>query len=1723
MADEPKDSPKPSWKRKKAASAAPAAPKRVEASRHEWTKKRDKPADELTRPRSRALRVMLVGGAFAACILGLVLLILMIQPPRPAAVVYVGADYATNLAVPHNVAGRQGIEKIRALSNIERKFTLFNSPWLRPLLKAPRILDRKDEWSKLIGELDKENIREQTIVFVVALHGVTDAQGAYLLPNLAARPEDRLPLRDVVASLADKFRGKNKVLILEGAQSPSDWRQGMLQNDFARRLEELEPEIEKVDRLWVLSGCDVDQRCWTSEGLGSTVFSHYLAEALKGKAAGSDGRLYLDELHKYLAKNVRDWVWNARGALQEPVLLPRTRRGGSEDDGDQSSDTGSRPGTGKVFLASAITGASPPPPASGAVPARDPLKQAWRSFHRLNAMTPHPSVYFPARWRLYRSALVRCEELVQAGDGGSAEYLFGLLKGWDRDFAADRPLGLVKSVENSLAMNALQGGRISDPTPLAEFTRFWEPARPDQLKKTWEQIEASASSASGEDALAGLSPRSRADLFLLSRAVRPGDLAQNLDRAAERVLIAKGDDYPQPAEAHFLRMLKLHLPREGRPPEAQALTAQALTVRRQAERTALGIVGNESSTDYPYCEQLHPWIGPLVEQADVDRRQGEDLLFATEEQAAKEAKEAFARAKVQYQSVAERASVVRSALAARDRVFADLPDYSRWLAHRRPKDVADTLVERVRALWTEAHRLSARLDSPSATASIDDLAALTNGKSGVGAGLAEVARKFVDHQREYDADRRPEDWEAASSAAAVAFPDNPGLALRETIWARLDNIRRKDVELAAKLDPAAISSASRDEALQYLRSRTRVEGETALAALGQSWYDDKRAGAEAAGNFARDLELLENTKTDKDPSQTLAVIGERIGGRFRAVDRRLAELLDKEEALDDLKSARDRLPEADRLARMLDVRTPLPARDDPASRASWRLRKLRGHDVLNWLARRAWLDHWYDEDPKANPYYRSVGSRFVQDALGLFPKSPEAAEAQKLLDAKDALGFDEPKPILFTSDLRRNVTYQLVETGTVPEGTPVVKPEPDAGLKVEGEGREGYRMVSRRADQEGAGQSIAFVLSSPLVSQAETDPKLVVPRADLATFRVRGFFRGQVFERPTPVEIDPLPELTMDGPGLPNPPAASLAVRSSEEVVSRFGEGNGSIAIVLDCSGSMVEAGSPKFKEAKKSLIAVLKQLPPKTRLSIWVFGQAAEGFDKDRARDVDLNQRDKPEETIRLLRPAAPWDRADLEPLSKTLDGLIPFHGTPLLQAMWGAKLDLDKAKGLKTMLVLTDGQDTRFAENRTFNPAGATISGFIRENFKDAGITVNMIFFKLDDKQLKEARDQFEDAISRLDPAGHFFTAQDEERLLATLQRSIKQKLTCRIVGSDGATAGELDVTSPNEDARWAGEGLKPGSYTLKVQADKLYERGVDLEQGDRLIVRLVDDGGGIGFERALYSDDFPLRKDSGEAGGWRYSAARTRYQEQEPTGPLQLFTILEPTAGDSARLRQARPRFAWFELSTQAGTGRSEFAVRWQELGAYPAPVWRGDVPRWPADPNGKDPAGPALNAWWLAGKEADQDLGPAPLEFNRPQDVRDEVVRSDDGTTAIVESIAVESHPIRTRADRDSPEQVDCLVVRLRYPRGKPFFVDPRRLPGITPSGYEHRFYLRAGAYTGLFGPITRTEVDGLRSLSLVPVAKLKSLAEGRKQVAGLKLAQPRADDKIPEPPQAILKP
>ena len=172
---------------------------------------------------------------------------------------------------------------------------------------------------------------------------------------------------------------------------------------------------------------------------------------------------------------------------------------------------------------------------------------------------------------------------------------------------------------------------------------------------------------------------------------------------------------------------------------------------------------------------------------------------------------------------------------------------------------------------------------------------------------------------------------------------------------------------------------------------------------------------------------------------------------------------------------------------------------------------------------------------------------------------------------------------------------------------------------------------------------------------------------------------------------------------------------------------------VLDCSGSMRDLtldGISKFTHAKKALTQVLADVVPKgTTVSLWTFSQLPEGvpivngyaeFNNDTIRFYD-----EPERTINRLRPPSRWEPDQSIALLGRLDQLTPYMETPLVEAMWkAASTDLRGEKKMKTLLVLTDGMDTRFGKNRNFFPEIREIPAFIPK-FNELGVRVNMVFF--------------------------------------------------------------------------------------------------------------------------------------------------------------------------------------------------------------------------------------------------------------------------------------------------------------------------------------------------------------------------------------------------------------
>ena len=72
------------------------------------------------------------------------------------------------------------------------------------------------------------------------------------------------------------------------------------------------------------------------------------------------------------------------------------------------------------------------------------------------------------------------------------------------------------------------------------------------------------------------------------------------------------------------------------------------------------------------------------------------------------------------------------------------------------------------------------------------------------------------------------------------------------------------------------------------------------------------------------------------------------------------------------------------------------------------------------------------------------------------------------------------------------------------------------------------------------------------------------------------------------------------------------------------------------------------------------------------------------------------------------------------------------------------------------------------------------------------------------------------------------------------------------------------------------------------------------------------------------------------------------------------------------------------------------------------------------------------------------------------------------------------------------------------------------------GYEHRIYSRARKYAGLFWPVTRDQINKLKSLNLISVARMQAEAGTRKEMLECtNLPRPAVGDKVPQPPDALL--
>lgn len=1656
----------------------------------------DPSAAQIPRPRRRARlrRLKLICAWGGVLTLGSLLAwaITWLQPPKPAALALWGAGYQQNLSVPHNVYGWNTLTDLSKFAQHSSDFQ-WGGTWLR-LEQAPTVIRSDSPWRSWFNQF-----REPTLVLCVSMHGAADRHGPYLLcaDTSETAGVKKFPIEQLVERLGQLPAEKNKLLVIDATQVDSDWRLGILRNEFARGLIDLNEQIAEVPNLVVLCASDINQRSWVCEDRRRTVFGHYLIEALAGAARDSDddGRINAWELHQSVRTEVSRWTRTNRRATQTPILLPLGDEGPSRA---RNIDLGAYP------RRHIQADPQPVPPFT----APDELRQAWAKYQRLSSDKPWGFACSPSLWREYQAVMIRYEELVRAGDSAAAAVVRERLQNLEFQMLNGRGVDL-ESSQNTLAMWAACGAVDQDrKSSLDALNQLWNAAAADYAD-LWRKALTQAGGSSQKAALLRIGFYEA----LLDRVAEAP--AENLSKAAGIVEAIADPLQPRPAEIHFVLMLNRYLPRGALNDDGGQRIRNAIQVRRMAERAAVGL----QDGGYAYAEEVAPWIADVVADGDAQRRLGEDLLFAAAADRAN-ADAHFQAARKSYQQALDMARQLQTARHTLSDVQERLPYYSNWLVAALLEDGANPLgftpndeqvLKQVETLWHEAHRLESQLDrqnpdeiytAPAPSYEDPRPRSIVDRTQFVQQQYRQVVAQYQHVEQVLADGKYAGDWRRVRHALIVP-PVDWRLRMkmleagrRKTRQQLIDEHRRK--RNAKPQDSAAANETGREPVTSqtHVTSQTQRDkvmrsahwrGRLALASLGRRLFvESSRPPWESYEQLQHRLDVFQ---VEEDWWKSLLEAGAQLEHRWRWMPTEI-EALVRRAPTDDDTQALEALRLADHLARRIDGAQAASLETKPAG--LYRERRLCG--LVLQQAQRTLAGRWYAVDPHAEPYFRQVGLTYVADAQRLAPKSSATQAMRNKILAADGLAIAPLPKRQLTTERRVVVRYVIGPGGksdhgeVPPEGFPAAWLAGDPKLQLL-QPQMGQRIV-RRLGAEHRQATVLCTIESPVLNEAERKlpGSLDVEHAALT---LQGFFRGQLLDGRLPIDLHLRPETLVFG--LPPSDRANVSLVCSPQLQQQLGNGAGAVAFVLDCSGSMgppqgASGSSPtKYAEAVTALREVLAKLPAGVRVSVWVFGEAV-GADRT-ALD--------PATTIRRVQPPVAWNPKNKQQLATLMQRIAPgrvtpWNQSPIVRAVLAAKADVADAAGFKTIVVITDGVDNTFQNDPVANPNKQSIPAALTEAFQDSGVALNIIGFKVGNSEEQQARQQFE-VVEKLFPPGKFYQVGQSAALASVLSKALRHRLRYWMEPLDAGRAASdkrrlLEVGNSSGGEYWFAEPLQPGTYKLRLNADSRIRDEVILAPGDLLPLGLDRASYGLGVNRLAYTAKrFPNRPGA-TADGWRATVLNAQLLADDRA---QFSLALEKQPGETpSRLQVERPRELWIEAAPLHQT-QAPGALDWGTLPGYPMPTWSVLASSWPVD-NANNAARPVVRMWW--NPEQTTPLSGSlrrTAQHKTLEDLAGAVIEGVNESVS-VESVAAEQHYVQV-ADGSRKLQ-PCLVVRLKHLPGK---VHWARLDGVETAGVEHRFYPGVGAYTGLFWPITPAEAnERLRGIGVVSLEVLKRDAQAR---------------------------
>ncbi|MCA9258946.1 MAG: hypothetical protein KDA61_07090, partial [Planctomycetales bacterium] len=1074
--------------------------------------------------------------AFAACVLlvALAWCATWLNPPRKVKLVAWGASYAKNLETSHNAYGWNWLRDLcelplRAASQQYRGRPLHLTN-VRPLMVRENF-----GWANALRVLDSE-----TAVIAISLHAGVDSEGAFFLPDdyrAETGAEGRLRLDGFMAALRRMPAEQNKLILLDVAVAQGQWRLGILDNQFAGYLQQIEERIAAVPNLIVVCGSGPGERSWIDIERRRTAFGRYVVDALAGAAedADRDGRIDGWEMYQYVAENTARWAQSQRRAEQRPLLLPQGDLGRRRAE----QATVALAGAGD-FLAEPYDEAA----------AHAGIRRVWETVDSLQNETGVAETATPLLWRDLLQTALRFEQVSLASGADAAAELaerFDDLTLAVRHAKEER-LQTLDPVQISPSAAKTTGGDVADQvvdqlwhTPEQSMLAVWE--------KTWKETPENQA------------PRLRRDVLdrLLARAIE-SPLA-NLQTAAAAARAVGDPLRPQPSEVQFLLMLDRYLPGTQRSVQHEQTLRAALSLRRESQRLATSLTGYGDA----WSGSIAPWIEYRLDDIDRRRREAEDRLFASEE-AATLAEEAFETLRDDYAMIEDECRKLRNAMALRDRALLWTPMLADWWAtasvetDRDGNPLSSERTARLETIWEESHEVDEIISRPfpkeanSLAAELPQrLAELTAHGHRLQATLNAAERDLSLWRQRWRRQSGPEYW--GNWEAALRVPD-------ENAMERLLSLAGRERGSAAGAEPT--SAVSDGRAAHAALAAAQMRGRFVLASLGEQMW--RRSGEEPT-SFEKLRRQIETLKVDAADEMLL-----RISDRITARRRRLLA-----SAAVDLQNA---ISDPTYVTRVDWLRLASATRRLRLGFSAWEycnpfgeLRRQERCDFLTWQARRACDDAWNGLDGSQAPYYQQAAQAYLKEA-DQWSRDPQAhrrlaARARRGLqiafqtDSAAAL----PDRIDALADETSRLTLRIVseDNVTLAPGEGVagasvwVEADPDVELIEPSRERRvlcrlGEQRVSHlarlafRADEKGAeaGRTPHF----------DEDRRIVL----------HGFFRGHWAEQAIVVRHHRVPQVAESR--LPRPATARIAVRTSPSLPRDFA-GVGAVAFVVDASGSM--------------------------------------------------------------------------------------------------------------------------------------------------------------------------------------------------------------------------------------------------------------------------------------------------------------------------------------------------------------------------------------------------------------------------------------------------------------------------------------------------------------------------------------------------------------------------